>query len=70
MLTDDSNFSNGGFGSEAAGPGPCWWRYDSCQIRDAVGRSYFDICTGPLQLFIEKSSQLLAKSSRRSPVPP
>ena len=27
-----------------------------------VGRSYFDIRTGPSQLFSKKSSQLLAKS--------
>jgi hypothetical protein len=42
---------------------PRWWRCGNCQIRDAVGRSYFDIRTGPSQLFSEKSSQLLAKSA-------
>jgi len=57
------------FWPEAACPGPCWWRYDTCQVRDTVGRSYFDIRTGPSQLFSEKSSQLLAKSGGRSQVP-
>lgn len=34
-----------------------------------MGRSYFDIPTGQSQLFSENSSQLLAKSGGRIPVP-
>jgi hypothetical protein len=34
-----------------------------------VGRSYFGIPTGKSQLFSENSSQLLAKSGGRSPMP-
>lgn len=34
-----------------------------------MGRSYFDIPTGQSQLFSENSSQLLAKSGGRNPVP-
>ena len=40
-----------------------------CEVRDGVGRSYFDIPTGQSQLFSENSSHLLVKSDGRSPVP-
>lgn len=46
------------------------WRYISCQVRDEMVRSDFDIPPDQSQLVSEKSSQLFAKTGRRRPVHP